>query len=313
MRHQEVAKKLDQMSAGFHDATNSLTQIFTDLKLIRQVDIPPQAPQCIKLAASAALVSETEQLMQEAANPDLITVATQLAKIGDKIRIALPGGAVLSSQERAWIKDPENAGKLAPPNLFYILAQEQLSTSAALKFDYASLPADTGFEASLKGNLRRELGEELGRQAADEVRLGSFLPGSRQTTLATLKLPDQSIATRIAEALADVGVTIDPQGTLHGIYTTVSERVAVGHAPLGVLARSAEDNTEAAGVRVRTLRDLLELSKKTAESEESYLNFRKLHGSTSNGYDGIRNPSTTWGLALLTEWIRDQVIAADGK
>ena len=87
----------------------------------------------------------------------------------------------------------------------------------------------------------------------------------------------------------------------------------MGHAPLDVLARSAESNTEAAGVRVRNMRDLLELSKKTAESEESYLNFRTLHGTTLNGYDGIRNPSTTWGLALLTEQIRDLVIAKDGK
>jgi hypothetical protein len=87
----------------------------------------------------------------------------------------------------------------------------------------------------------------------------------------------------------------------------------MGHAPLEVLARSAENNTEAAGVRVHTMADLLEISKKTADSPESYLNFRKQHGSISNGYDGIRNPSTTWGLALLTEWIRDQVIAAEDK
>jgi hypothetical protein len=314
MQHQQVAKRLDEINAGFENATRSLAQIFEDLALTRRIEIPSNAPQCTKLAASAALVSDMEQLMREASNPDLIQVGMQLAKIGDRVRYAFAGGAVLSQQEQAWIQDPANSGRDVPPNLFYILAQRQLAESGALAFDYADDPAVNGFDISLRKNLIRELGEELGAKAAQQVSVGEFMPGMRLTTLATLKLPDMSVARSIADALSQVGVTIDQDGTLRGIFTTVSERVAVAHAPLADIARYAENNTEAKGVRVRTLRDLLELAKKTADSKESFTNFKAIYGDGPN-YDGIRNPSTTWGLALLARWIRDRVIemeAAEG-
>ena len=106
MWFQEVARQLEMIERGFADSTRSLAQIFRDLKLTSDVAITTGAPTTVKYAASAAIVSEIEELMREASNPDSIAVAIQLSKVGDKVRLALPGGAVLYSQEMVWIQNP---------------------------------------------------------------------------------------------------------------------------------------------------------------------------------------------------------------
>ncbi|NLF25912.1 MAG: hypothetical protein GX589_09690 [Deltaproteobacteria bacterium] len=310
MYFQESAKRLEQLSEGFKDATTSLTQIYSDLKLVRSIEISNEAPCSVKYAASAAIIADVQEAMREACTaPDNLDVAVQLVKIKDKVRIGLAGGAVISDQERDWIADPANLGKATPPNLFYILAQEQLS-KGEFNFSYDLDLASSGFTRSLRANLLRELSEELGSDAAEQVTFGTFLPEERTTTLSTITLPDAQASQKIAEELAGRGVGITDKGALTGIYTVVTEKVAVAHAPLDKIEATAEENSEAKGMRVKSLGELLQLSKQSSASVESYQNFKRLH-SDRHGSDGIRNPSTTWGLRLLTEWLRDKVIEAD--
>jgi len=84
----------------------------------------------------------------------------------------------------------------------------------------------------------------------------------------------------------------------------------VAHGPVGKIAVLATDNSEAQGIRVKSLKELLTLSLQTGESRDTYLNFKN-HHTDRHGSDGIRNPSTTWGLALLAGWLTDKVIALD--
>jgi len=307
MKFQESAAKLEQIARGFNDATTSLAQIFSELKLTSGITAPEASMSTAKYAASAALISQIETVMQQAANPDSITVAIQLAKIQEKIRIALPGGAVMSQEELEWVK--ANAGQSAPGNLFYVLAQEQLRSSDGLCFRYNMDLASANFTDSLRANLKRELGEEIG-DVASKITLGTFLPGERVTTLATLKLPDADISKRIAEKLADRGLTCDEHGTIRGVYTKVMEKVAVAHGPIETIELHATDNAEAKGIRVKSLGELLELSKKTAESAATYSNFKNFY-EDRHGTDGVRNPSTTWGLSLLATWLMEKVVALD--
>lgn len=310
MKYQESAAKLEKLEAGFKDTTRSFERIFEHLKLVTPVAIPYGAPQTAKYAASAAIVSEMSDLMREAANPDSIQVAVQLAKIGDKIRLGLPGGALLSREEMQWMSDPKNAGTPAPGNLFYHLAQDQLSSKGEMGFTYDVALASSSFQGSLRANLKREIGEELSEEAAKRVSISEFLPGERTTTLATTKLPCADASRLIAAKLADKGVTIDDKGTLRGVYTVVTERVAAAHAPLTEISALAKDNEEAKGVRVKTLKEMLALSYMTTDSAETFRNFKEYY-QDRHGSDGVRNPSTTWGLALLTGWLKDLVIAAD--
>src|SRR5690606_22688177 len=100
MEIEESVNKLIKIEEGFKDATTSLEQIFSDLKLTRDPAIPIEnAISTTKIAASAAIFLEQEEMMRQAANPDRITVAVQLAINGGKTRIGLAGGAVLSDQE----------------------------------------------------------------------------------------------------------------------------------------------------------------------------------------------------------------------
>jgi 8-oxo-dGTP pyrophosphatase MutT (NUDIX family) len=308
MRFQETVDKFEKIADGFRDATTSLTQIFSDLKLISDVSIGDGAPSTSKFAASAAIISELEIVMQQAANPDAVEVAIQLAKIGPKVRIALPGGAVMSNEELNWVAT--NIDTYAPPNLFYVLAQEQLLSGAELGFNYDLNLASSNFTQSLRTNLKRELGEELGEEAASKVTVNSFLPGERVTTLSTLKLPNVDFSKIIAERLESRGVTCAEDGTLKGIYTKVTEKVAVAHGPLTDIENLATANLEAKGMRVKTLGELLDISKKSSESVQAFSDFKQ-HHSERHGSDGIRNPSTTWGLGLLATWLKEQVISAD--
>lgn len=311
MKFHESAKRLEQIESGFNDATVSLTQIFGDLKLTSDVQVPEYAPRTEKYAASAALISEISQVMRQASeSPDSITVAIQLAKIGDKVRIGLPGGAILSVQELNWMAASENAGKVAPPNLFYLLAQDQLAHSGDIKFSYDLDLASARFGELLQSNLARELGEELGEGAARQVVLGDFLAGDRTTTLSSIKLPDAATSKEIALQLHERGVTLDDKGSLRGIYTTVTEKVAVAFGPLGEIESLATNNEEAKGMRVKPLAELLAISRQTAESVETFRDFKQ-HHSERHGSDGIRNPSTTWGLGLLAGWLKEQIIGAD--
>jgi len=310
MRYQESAARLEKLQAGFKDTTKSFEMIYEGLKLVTPVEIPQGAPQTAKYAASAAIVSEMTDLMREAANPDSIQVAVQLAKIGDKIRLGLPGGALLSREEMQWINDPKNAGTPAPGNLFYLLAQDQLASTGELKFSYDVNLASSSFQGSLRSTLKREIGEELSQEASERVSIREFLPGERTTTLSTVKLPSVDSSRLIAGKLVDKGVTIDDNGTLRGVYTVVTERVAAAHAPLSEIATLAKDNEEAKGVRIKTLKEMLELSYRTTDSIETFQNFKGYY-QDRHGSDGVRNPSTTWGLALLTGWLKSLVIAAD--
>jgi hypothetical protein len=75
-------------------------------------------------------------LIREAANPDTIQVAVQLAKIGDKIWLGLLGGELLSRKDMQWMAEPKNAGAAAPEYCSYLLAQGQLSSAREMKFSY---------------------------------------------------------------------------------------------------------------------------------------------------------------------------------
>jgi hypothetical protein len=316
MKYQESAKKLEQIAQGFESSTLALTQIFKELNLIREVDPPSNSITFTKFAGSAAIISELTVALKEAANPDEVRVAIQLGKIGDKVRLALPGGAVLSSEEQSWIE--ANSDSAPPPNLFYILAQQQLMDNGDAHFTYPEELTTNSFKASLRRNLARELREELGESAANSLELGEFLPGQRITTLSSINLPDFNASTAIADRLEPKGVTraerTDAAGnkqiTLNGIYTKVTEQVAIAHGPLSKITESATNNSEAVGMRVRSIGELLTLSKKTSESPEAFQDFRKRFPE-SNGEDGIRNPSTTWGLGLLARWLMGKVIEAD--
>lgn len=310
MKFQESAAKLEKLEAGFKDTTKSFEGIYEALKLVTPVEIPNGAPHTSKYAASAAIVSEMADLMREAANPDTIQVAVQLAKIGDKFRLGLPGGALLSREEMQWMRDPRNAGTPAPGNLFYLLAQDQLSSGGEMKFSYNVNLASSSFQGSLRANLKREIGEELSEEAAKRVSISEFLPGERTTTLSTVKLPCVDASKLIAAKLADNGVTVDDKGTLRGVYTVVIERVAAAHAPLTEISALAKDNEEAKGVRVKTLKEMLELSYRTTDSVDTFQHFKEYY-QDRHGSDGVRNPSTTWGLELLTGWLKGLVIAAD--
>lgn len=310
IRYQEAAARLEKIEAGFDDATESLTQIFSNLKLTRSIEIPEGAPNTEKYAASAAITSEMADLMKEAANPDSVQVAILLGKIGDKVRLALPGGAMQSIEEINWCMDRANADTAPPGNLFYSLAQEQLLSTGRLDFSYEVCRASENFQANLRTTLKREIGEELSSEALARIQLSSFLTGDRRTTLSTVKLPDEVISGLIARKLDSFGVQMDNKGVLSGVYTVVTERVAVAHGPLKDISHLAKENEEAKGIRVKTLGEMLELSKKTAESEDTYTNFKK-HHTDRHGSDGVRNPSTTWGLKLLAGWIKGLVIASD--
>jgi len=310
MRFQESVAKLEKLQAGFEDTTKSFGQIYEALKLVTPVEIPNGAPHTAKYAASAAIVSEMADLMREAANPDTIQVTVQLAKIGDKIRLGMPGGALLSREEMQWINNPANAGAPVPGNLFYLLAQNQLSSAGEMNFSYDVNLASANFQTSLRTNLKREIGEELSEDAAKRVSIREFLPGERTTTLSTVKLPSADASRLIAAKLADRGVSIDDKDTLRGVYTVVTERVAVAHAPLSEISALAKDNEEAKGVRVKSLKEMLELSYRTTDSVDTFKNFKNYYHDR-HGSDGVRNPSTTWGLALLTGWLKNLVIAAD--
>ena len=308
MKFQESADQLQKIADGFNDATTSLAQIFSDLKLISDIPIEYGAPSTSKFAASAAIISELEVAMQQAANPETVEVAIQLAKIGSKVRIALPGGAIMSKEELDWAAT--NSDQQAPANLFYVLAQQQLLNGEELGFNYDLSLASSNFTRSLRANLKRELGEELGEEAASKVTFNTFLPGERITTLATLKLPSTEDARKIGSFLESRGVTCTEDGTLKGIYTKVTEKVAVAHGPLGQIENLATTNVEAKGMRVKTLGELLEISKKTSGSIQDFSDFKQQH-SERHGSDGIRNPSTTWGLGLLATWLKDKVLSAD--
>jgi len=67
-----------------------------------------------------------------------------------------------------------------------------------LRFTYDLNLAATSFTESIRRNLLRELREELGGAAAEEVQFGGFLSGERITTLRTLKLPDSDASREIA-------------------------------------------------------------------------------------------------------------------
>jgi hypothetical protein len=213
----------------------------------------------------------------------------------------------MSQEELKWVK--ANAGQSAPGNLFYVLAQEQLMSSDGLCFRYNMELASANFTDSLRANLKRELEEEIG-DVASKITLGTFLPGERVTTLATIKLPNAHISKQIAEKLADRGLTCDEDGTIRGVYTKVTEKVAVAHGPIETIELHATDNAEAKGIRVKSLGELLELSKQTAESAATYSNFKNFYRDR-HGTDGVRNPSTTWGLSLLATWLRENVVALD--
>ena len=88
------------------------------------------------------------------------------------------------------------------------------------------------------------------------------------------------------------------------------EKVAVAHGPIETIELHATDNAEAKGIRVKSLGELLELSKKTAESAATYSNFKNFY-EDRHGTDGVRNPSTTWGLSLLATWLMEKVVALD--
>jgi hypothetical protein len=308
MKYQETAARLETIANGFNETTDRLAQIFSDLKLTSGTAVPLGAPATSKFAASAAVIADLETVMQQAANPESILVAIQLAKIGDKFRIALPGGAVTSKEELDWIT--ANSDKSAPANLFYLLAQQQLLGGGELGFNYDLDLASINFTCALRSNLKRELGEELGEAAASKVTFNVFLPGQRVTTLSTLKLPNLEESKLIAKRLGERGVTCSEDGTLRGIYTHVTEKVAVMHGPLAEIEKVATTNSEANGMRVKSLGELLDLSRKTTQSAETFSNFKN-HHTDRHGTDGIRNPSTTWGLGLLASWLKEKIIAAD--
>lgn len=310
MNYQESARKFEQLENGFADATTSLTQILTDLGFIKNDISVADAPHAIKYAAAAAIIEDLEVSMKEAAAPENLRVAVQLIKIGEKLRICLPGGAVTSQQEKAWIDHIDNSGVPVPQNLFYIIAQGQLEAKGELNFTYEEELTSASFSSNLAANLRRELREEAGEQSASNIELSEFFPGQRTTTINGIQLPDPEICSRIAEKLADRGVDIRDGNKLSGIFTTVVEKVALAHGNLSRIEALAVDTVEAAGIRVKTLGELLEISLRTAESEEAFRNFRKVHG-TEGAYDGIRNPSATWGLQQLAQNLKYKVIASD--
>jgi len=308
MKIEESARKLESISTEFEDVTRSLKDIFSELELTREITPAEGSIQTDKYAASAVVLSEIEKLMRQAANPDEITVAVQLAKIGEKTRIGLPGGAVMSQQELAWTR--ENPGEEAPGNLFYQLAQDQLQSGDGMAFTYDLYEVSDSFTASLRKNLKRELGEEIG-EIASKIKLGEFLPEKRVTTLATLKLPDADVSKRIAKKFKAAGVTCDQEGRLHGIYTNVTEKVAIAHGPVNEIEEKASDNEEAKGMRVKSFQELLELARRTAESAKTYDNFRDYNRDRPEWFDGVRNPSFTWGLSRAAERLKQYVLKRD--
>jgi hypothetical protein len=308
MKIEESARKLERISTEFEDVTQSFKDIFSELEITREITPAEGSIQTDKYAAAAVVLSEIRELMQQAANPDEITVAVQLAKIQDKIRIGLPGGAVMSQQELAWTR--ENPGEEAPGNLFYQLAQDQLQIGDGMAFTYDLDEVSDSFTASLRKTLKRELGEEIG-DIASEIELGEFLLEKRVTTLATLELPDANVSERIAKKFKAAGVTCDEEGRLHGIYTNVTEKVAIAHGPVKEIEEKASDTEEAKGMRVKSFQELLELAKRTAESTDTYKKFRVHYPDRPEWFDGVRNPSFTWGLSLAAERLKHYVLRRD--
>jgi len=310
MKFQEAAAALDYLEAEFGSATRALAEIVRELGIVRPGELPHDAPQAVMHAAQAAITSPMGELLLQAANPALLPLAVQLSKDDGKIRLGLPGGGMLTDQERAWIEKPGNTGGPAPSNLFYQIAQEQLLSEGALRFSYSSELASATFQESLRGDLLREICEELGEEAASRITLGPLLDGEQRTNVAFMRLPSAQASRAIAESLSARGVSLDAAGRLRGIYTTIVERVAVAHGPLEEVALLSQDNEEAQGIEVKTLGEMREIAAKTSGSADSFLNFRKRF-PRSGGHDGIRSPSTTWALKLFAGWLRELVVKAD--
>ncbi len=301
---------LEALEAKFDEATTGLTEIMREQGYLTDTQVPDNAVQTSKYAASAGILSDIETVMQEAANPSNVRIAVQLAKIGDKARICFPGGALLSEQELTWMESHQDQD--APGHLFYILAQDQLVEKGELNFSYDFSTASPSFSAKLRSDLLRELGEEAGEEAASKITLKEFLPGERVTTLSAIGLPDSEVSKEIATKLASRGVTLNDKGRLQGVYTNVTEKVAVATGgDLSEIERLATDNEkETKGMRVKSLGELAIISLQTSESVDAFDNFKNLHGDP-HGTDGMRNPSATWGLSLVTAWLKEQVKKQD--
>ncbi|HMO02293.1 MAG TPA: hypothetical protein PKD37_06445 [Oligoflexia bacterium] len=100
LRFNEVAEVLDKLAGEFADVTKSFEQIIKDAGAISaSPNIPENGIKFDKYAAAAIISKNWMELL---AGPDVdadaisrkINVAVQLGKIGDKRKIALPGGII---------------------------------------------------------------------------------------------------------------------------------------------------------------------------------------------------------------------------
>jgi hypothetical protein len=291
---------LNRYSQSLQLSTENLTNIFRNKGLISSpTAIPEFAPNCEKLAISAVIIDIEKAMQMASKTPENIIVAMQLGKVGDKIKLALPGGAILSEQEQRAIRE-RYQGQTPPSNLFYQLAQEQLIDSETLSFSYPNDLIATSFTGMLRNNLTRELNEEMGAVAAKQVQINQILADERTTVLKTMGLPDSNKSNEIAEKLVAKEVRINEQGKLEGIYTTVKEQVAIVNGPVNLIEQDSNENEEAAGMKVFTLSQLVDISANSSKDVSNFDNYRKIY---SADHDGIRNPSTTWGLRLFVDWL----------
>ncbi|MGI6523879.1 MAG: hypothetical protein ACOX2O_01085 [Bdellovibrionota bacterium] len=318
IRFEEVVMKLGNLREGFANIERSMHEIFKEGGLLRENKAIPEGSVAVKkIAASAAILSN--QIEEQINTPGAIEIGVQIAKIGkvgeEKFRFCFPGGGVLSDQELAWIK--ANPNREAPQNLFYILAQEQLKNMGKLCFTYNNMEGEgcSAFLKKLQENLERELSEEMGKDVEKLVRIKKFLSEERETVLTAMGLPDSVIAREIAEKLQDRGVTQDEKGTLHGIYTTVIERIAVAESDqLWRIAARSGSNEEQRGMTVKTLKELLEIGERSAENLKAYLNYDIVHCDQyekDGGVSGFRNPSFAWGLKQVVAYLENSVKEAD--
>lgn len=305
MDYVKISRQCEQTAAALGEAEDMMSETFSRLGLVRPGEDWEQltGPKVDKISGGVVICDSNG--LSELRDLGELRIGVQIQKINQNFygegvqefrRVAVPGGAIQSNEEREAI----HSGRVPAGDVqraFYYVAENQLFNEGRLHMSY---DLEAGARDLIRAEVLRRVVNEMGEAAAASLELVALLPGRKTSVLPNIMLIDAQRTQVIAERLAAQGVKNPAERKLTGVYTRVNEGALAARAQLGRVMEEAADNEHEKGVRIMSVAELVRVAQSTA-SERGYTRYRRLY--PNDYHDGLRNPSAAFLLGEFVRWI----------
>ncbi|HMO02621.1 MAG TPA: hypothetical protein PKD37_03615 [Oligoflexia bacterium] len=280
-----MLKNSNETARQFRELAKQFSRIDSDLKSERVKNkeltdnIPKEAVQ-LTLVSAAAIITlpDWRAALEEDSDPAKFKTAIQICKTKEGLKYGFFGGLVRSDQELKIIEeDPARAKQSDLP--FEIIQDvllannpDNLPPTSILTYEYyyqdSRSPYKGDYVAFLKEELKRELIEELGEEAANRTEILEKFEDINKKNVTSIRLPSPTLAIDIGIKYKKRAVVTIIKNTgaenehteTRGVYSRQVTHYFNSRSSLTDLKKDAIETKESKGVKIMTLGELYKIA-----------------------------------------------------